>query len=64
MDNTYLVYALAENKPDTGNIRETFFLSQMKFTHKVISSEKSDFEIDNYTFEIEGQENSKNKYMV
>ena len=54
LDNTNLVYALAENKPDTGNIRETFFLSQMKVHHKVISSEKSDFEIDNYTFEIGG----------
>ena len=26
----------------------------MKVHHKVISSEKSDFEIDNYTFEIGG----------
>ncbi len=55
LDNTNLIYALAENKPDLGNIRETFFLSQMKVNNDVISSPKSDFMIDNYTFEVGGQ---------
>lgn len=55
LDNTNLAYALANNKPEIGNIRETFFLSQMKVNNLVRSSEKSDFEIDKYTFEIGGQ---------
>lgn len=36
-------------------MRETFFLSQMKVNNTVFASEKSDFEIDKYTFEIGGQ---------
>ena len=50
-----LDYALAENKSDIGNIRETFFLSQMKVYNDVVSSEKSDFRIGNFTFEVGGQ---------
>ena len=45
LDNTNLIYALAENRPDIGNMRETFFLSQMKIRNKIVASEKSDFEI-------------------
>ena len=55
LDNTNLIYALAENKSDIGNIRETFFLSQMKVYNDVVSSEKSDFRIGNFTFEVGGQ---------
>lgn len=54
LDNTNLIYALAENRPDIGNMRETFFLSQMKIRNKIVASEKSDFEIDGYTFEVGG----------
>lgn len=54
LDNTNLAYALADNKPEIGNIRETFFFSQMKVNNTVSSSEKSDFEIGKYTFEIGG----------
>lgn len=54
LDNTNLIYALAENKPNIGNIWETFFLSQMKVRNQVVSSDKSDFEIDGYTFEVGG----------
>ena len=54
LDNTNLIYALAENRPDIGNMRETFFLFQMKIRNKIVESEKSDFEIDGYTFEVGG----------
>lgn len=54
LDNTNLAYALADNKPEIGNIRETFFFSQMKINNTVSSSEKSVFEIGKYTFEIGG----------
>lgn len=55
LDNPNLAYALADNKPEIGNIRETFFLSQMKVNNPVTSSENSDFEIGKYTFEIGGR---------
>ena len=71
VDNTNLIYALAENKSDIGNIRETFFLSQMKVYNDVFSSEKSDFRIENFTFEVGGQgkqqkqiEGIENAYIV
>lgn len=71
LDNTNLIYALAENKSDIGNIQETFFLSQMKVYNDVFSSEKSDFRIENFTFEVGGQgkqqkqiEGIENAYIV
>ena len=55
LDNTNLVYALAENKPEAGNVREMFFLSQMRVHNQVFVSDKSDFEIGDYTFEVGGK---------
>lgn len=54
LDNTNLAYSLSENTPDIGNVRETFFLSQMKVNNEVLSSDKVDFQIGKYTFEIGG----------
>lgn len=55
LDNTNLAYALSDSKPEIGNIRETFFLSQMKINNDVFSSDKADFTIGKYTFEVGGQ---------
>lgn len=55
LDNTNLAYALSNNTPEIGNIRETFFLSQMKVNNDVVSSNKADFTIGKYTFEVGGQ---------
>ena len=55
LDNTNLAYMLAPNDSDTGNIRETFFNNQMRVKHDVISSNKGDFKIDGYTFEVGGR---------
>ncbi len=54
LDNPNLIYNLAGGSPNTGNIRETFFLNQMRVTHDVISSTVSDFQIDGITFEVGG----------
>ena len=59
LDNTNLAYVLSNNTPDIGNIRETFFLSQMKVNHEVASSGQSDFQIGPYTFEIGGHNKSQ-----
>ena len=55
LDNTNLIFNLAGDNSDIGNIRETFFLNQMKENHEVISSKTADFIIDKYTFEVGGK---------
>ncbi len=55
LDNTNLIYSLAPDNAEIGNVRETFFLNQTRVRHDVISSPLSDFEIDGKTFEIGGR---------
>jgi hypothetical protein len=55
LDNTNIIFNLVGDKSNIGNIRETFFFNQMRLNNEVISSEKADFVIDNYTFEIGGK---------
>lgn len=55
LDNTNLVYGLVGEQANIGNIRETFFFNQMRVNSIVMSSEKSDFEIEKYTFELGGK---------
>lgn len=60
LDNTNLMYSLCGNKPDVGNIMETFFFNQMKVKNKVVSSPVSDFYVnDKYTFEVGGCKKGK-----
>lgn len=54
LDNTNLAYALSDSQPDMGNVRETFFMSQMRVQNLIVASNRSDFEIGKYTFEIGG----------
>lgn len=55
LDNTNLIYALATQHADIGNIRETFFMNQTRVHNDVRSSDISDFEIDGKVFEIGGR---------
>lgn len=55
LGNTCFIYALADGKPDIGNIRETFFLSATSVRQKVQSSPVSDFLIEGHTFEVGGK---------
>lgn len=55
LDNTNLIYTLAPDNAEIGNVRETFFMNQTRILHDVISSSVSDFEIDGKTFEIGGR---------
>ena len=60
LNNTNLLFALAEKQVETGNLRETFFLSQLLAIGKVALPKQGDFIVDNnYTFEVGG----KNKTM-
>ena len=55
LDNTNLIYALAEENANLGNVRETFFFNQTRCILPVTSSKVSDFEIGAYTFEVGGK---------
>lgn len=63
LGNTNLIYAIADNRPDIDNLRETFFLSQLKVNHAVTASNRADFVVDGRTFEIGGQ-NKKRKQIA
>ena len=71
LDNTNLVYYLSEKEPSIGNVRETFFLNQIRVNNPVRSSSVADFKTTKYTFEIGGKsktqdqiKNTKNAYIV
>ncbi|MEA3494439.1 MAG: AAA family ATPase [Bacteroidota bacterium] len=56
LGNTNIAYSLANEKPDVGSIRETFFLNQLKQNHVVTYPKQGDFLVDNkYLFEIGGK---------
>jgi hypothetical protein len=60
LDNTNIILNLVGDKSNAGNIRETFFFNQMRVKNDVISSEKADFVIEDYTFEV-GEKNKQQK---
>jgi predicted AAA+ superfamily ATPase len=71
LNNTNLIYGLADSQADIGNMRETFFLNQMSVNHRVLADEKADFIIDKNVFEVGGKnktqrqiEGLKNAYVV
>ena len=55
LDNTNLVYILAGENANKGNIRETFFINQCRVHHQIISSNVADFKIEDKDFEIGGK---------
>ncbi|MFN4082180.1 MAG: ATP-binding protein [Bacteroidia bacterium] len=62
LENTNLLYALSENKPESGTVREVFFNNQLNALHRVNHSRSNDFLIDKkYTFEIGGKNKKLNK---
>lgn len=62
LDNPNLIYSLAQENANIGNVRETFFFNQMRVNHDVVASPVSDFLIDGCTFEVGGK-NKKQKQL-
>ena len=60
LDNTNLVFGLAQESLNKGNIRETFFMNQLRVGYPIVSSKIADFTIDTFDFEIGGK-NKSNK---
>lgn len=64
LNNSNLMYALAKDNTNIGNVRETFFLNQFKGLHEINLSETADFVIDkNYIFEIGGKNKTKKQIL-
>jgi predicted AAA+ superfamily ATPase len=60
LNNTNLLYALAEQQVEIGHLRETFFLSQLSVVSKIHMPKQGDFFVDNkFTFEVGGKGKSK-----
>ncbi len=55
LDNTNLIYVLAPKRADIGNVRETFFMNQLRVVGDVLCSPVSDFLVEGRTFEIGGR---------
>lgn len=63
LNNTNLMYALAKENTNVGNLRETFFVNQFKNLAVIHLADQGDFLIDEkYTFEIGGK--SKNQVQI
>lgn len=55
LDNTNLVYILAGENANRGNIRETFFINQCRVHYQIVSSNVADFKIEDKDFEVGGK---------
>ncbi len=62
LENTNLQYALSPDHVNLGNIRETFFLNQLKGQHTLEYLEESDFLVDHsIIFEVGGKSKKGNQ---
>lgn len=60
LENTNFIYALSPEEPNIGNVRETFFLNQLRQNHRVTYHDKADFTVnEKYVFEIGGKNKGK-----
>jgi len=60
LENTNLMFNLAEGSPETCNLGETFFFNQLAYYHHVRASKTTDFEVnEKYVFEVGGRGKQK-----
>lgn len=60
LENTNLMFAISEEQPNIGTLRETYFFNQVKKKHHINFSKAADFLVDNkITFEIGGKHKSQ-----
>jgi predicted AAA+ superfamily ATPase len=60
LGNPNYIYAFSEKGTDVGNLRETFFYSQLAVAHAVTCTAQTDFLVDGkYSFEVGGRKKGK-----
>ncbi|HBG70696.1 MAG: AAA family ATPase [Bacteroidetes bacterium GWF2_43_63] len=63
LENTNFMYAFAPEEVNTGSLRETYFMNQLEYAHRVEYTAEGDFLVDGrYVFEIGGR--SKNDRQI
>jgi len=63
LNNSNLLYAMADQPPNTGSVREHFAMSQLSAVHQISQPKEGDFLIDGQTMlEIGGRNKSSTKY--
>ena len=55
LNNTNLMHSLAQEQPNVGSARETFFFNQTRVVADTIASPIADFQIGDMTFEVGGR---------
>jgi hypothetical protein len=64
LENANLMYLLAKEEVNTGNLRETFFANQVGYQHILNYSSHTDFLVDEkYLFEIGGKNKNKKQLL-
>jgi len=58
LDNSNLLYTLADENANIGNVRETFFANQVSAKYTVNTSLKGDFQVEGSIFEVGGETKS------
>ena len=58
LNNSNLLYILADENANIGNVRETFFANQVSAKYAVNTSQKGDFQVDGCIFEVGGEKKS------
>ncbi len=62
LENSNQLYALSQVSPNSGTIRETFFLQQTSYNYTVNYTDKGDFKVENkYIFEVGGSKKNYNQ---
>lgn len=59
LDNTNIIYALAAQNSNIGNVRETFFNNQLRVVGDITASRQTDFCFRGASFEIGGRKKGK-----
>nr|MBS0036637.1 AAA family ATPase [Saprospiraceae bacterium] len=60
LENTNLIYLLAVENANRGNLRETFFFNQLSCKHQILKPAKGDFFVDSkYVFEVGGKNKTR-----
>ena len=59
LDNTNLIFSLVKENQNIVNVRETFFMNQVRVNNNLVASNITDFKIDSMEFEVGGKDKKK-----
>lgn len=60
LNDPNMYYTLNANQADIGNVRESFFVNQLRYEHDVFLHPEADYQVEEFVFEIGGKSKKKN----